>query len=192
MSEETKRRIIEAGAELIHQRGYNNTGLKDILRAADVPKGSFYFYFDNKEAFGIEMMDHYSVQFQAMMENVLQIEDLSPLGKLRAIFDSFQGYFESQGYTRGCPVGNLAQEMSDLSEPFRARLMQSLDGMTVLFSNILDKAKAAGEIPEDIDSTEAAIFIIEAWHGALVRMKATKDGQPLEVFAKFIFNKVLK
>ncbi|MGE4421136.1 MAG: TetR family transcriptional regulator C-terminal domain-containing protein [Pseudodesulfovibrio sp.] len=192
MSEDTRQRILEAGAELVHRQGFNNTGLKDILRAAGVPKGSFYFYFENKEAFGIEMVNHFGTMFRGIIDRARNDTSLTPLEQLRKIFDGFAAHFAAHGYTRGCPVGNLAQEMSDLSEPFRARLIQALDGMTSGLATILDNAKAQGEIPADMDTHETAIFMVEAWHGAIIRMKVTKDGEPLKLFARFIFNKVLK
>jgi len=89
-------------------------------------------------------------------------------------------------------VGNLAQEMSDLSEPFRLRLIQALDGMTSRLAAILESAKAKGENASDLDTHETAIFMVEAWHGAIIRMKVTKNREPLELFSRFIFNKVLK
>jgi len=192
MSEETRQRIIQAGADLVHRKGFNNTGLKDILLAADVPKGSFYFYFDNKEAFGIAMLDHYGTIFRGMVDRIIQDNTKTPLAQLREVFDAFHEYFKNEGYTRGCPVGNLAQEMSDLSEPFRARLHQSIDGLALLFAEILNRAQAAGEIPADLDVREASLFIVEAWHGALIRMKVTKSGEALDICHKFIFEKLLK
>lgn len=192
MSEETKQRIIEAGAELVHQRGFNNTGLKDILKAADVPKGSFYFYFDNKEAFGIDMVDHYGNRFKAVVNNIVSDQTKTPLEQLNAFFETFQGYFRSQGYTRGCPVGNLAQEMGDLSPAFRAKLEEAMNGIVSTFEGLLAKAQEAGEIPSDLDIHETATFIQEAWHGALTRMKVAKSEEPLTICHKFIFNKVLK
>ncbi|MEZ7198631.1 TetR/AcrR family transcriptional regulator [Pseudodesulfovibrio karagichevae] len=192
MSEDTRQRIIEAGAELVHRQGFNNTGLKDILRVAGVPKGSFYFYFDNKEAFGIEMVNHFGAMFRGIIDRAVNDSSLTPLEQLRKIFDGFTAHFAAHGYTRGCPVGNLAQEMSDLSEPFRARLVLALDNMTSSLAAILNNAKAQGEIPADTDTHETAIFMVEAWHGAIIRMKVTKDDEPLKLFTRFIFNKVLK
>lgn len=192
MSEETKQRIIEAGAELIHLRGYNNTGLKDILKAAGVPKGSFYFYFENKEAFGIEIIDYYSNMFRENHKATLRDESRSPLERFRAFFDVSHKYFESHGFTRGCPIGNLAQEMGDLSEPFREKLNQAMNGLTSAFMYILKEAQKADEIPADLNVRETAIFIVGAFHGAILRMKVTKTAEPLELCYKFVFDNLLK
>lgn len=192
MSEETKRRIIEAGAKLIHQRGYNNTGLKDILKAANVPKGSFYFYFENKEAFGIEIVNFYREQFRGMVKGVLKDKNLSPIERLQSILNTFHAYFKAQGYTQGCPIGNLAQEMGDLSNPFRSKLKEAMDGMASAFASILLDAQRMGEVPGDLNTRDASIFIVEAWHGAIIRMKVTKDDEALNLFNQFIFDKLLK
>ena len=52
-------RILAEGARIIHENGYNNTGIQEILIAAGVPKGSFYFYFKSKEDFGLQLVDFY-------------------------------------------------------------------------------------------------------------------------------------
>ncbi|QGY40842.1 TetR family transcriptional regulator [Pseudodesulfovibrio cashew] len=192
MSEETRQRIIEAGADLVHQKGFNNTGLKDILRAADVPKGSFYFYFANKEAFGIAIVDHFSKGFRDMTDAIRRDTSLTPLEKVRAIFHALGKHFKDHGYTRGCPLGNLAQEMSDLSEPFRASLSSALDGMAGIFAELVAEAQAAGEVSTDLDPHDTGIFIVESSHGALIRMKVSKSDEPLEINEKFIFGKILK
>ena len=192
MSEDTRQRIIEAGAELIHQRGFNNTGLKDILQAAGVPKGSFYFYFPNKEAFGVEMLAYYGQNFRATVQATLENRHLPPLERLRAFFEAFHRYFESHGFTRGCPVGNLAQEMGDLSGAFREALKDSLDRMAGAIQAVLEQAQRTDDIPPDLDPRETAIFLVEAWHGAIIRMKVTKTGDPLEIFYRNIFDHLLK
>ena len=55
----SKGKILSAGAKLVWQKGFNDTGLQEILREAGVPKGSFYYYFDSKETFGLELIDVY-------------------------------------------------------------------------------------------------------------------------------------
>ena len=59
-AETTKQRIIKKGAELVYSNGFNNTGIQEVLHAADVPKGSFYFYFKSKEEFGLSLIDYFA------------------------------------------------------------------------------------------------------------------------------------
>ena len=59
MRDNTRNKLIETGAAIIHLKGFNNTGIQEILEAADVPKGSFYNYFRNKEDFGLQVVDFF-------------------------------------------------------------------------------------------------------------------------------------
>ncbi|CCH47259.1 TetR/AcrR family transcriptional regulator [Pseudodesulfovibrio piezophilus] len=191
MSEKTKQRIIKAGAELIHKQGFNNTGLKDILAAAQVPKGSFYFYFKNKEQFGIEVIDYYKERFRESVLIILSDQSIPPLVRMRHFFQHYHDIMKSNGYKRGCPIGNLTQEMGDLSEAFRFKLKQSLDGMATTIESLLKESIERGDTPK-LNTRTTAIFIIEAWHGALIRMKATEDDEPLSIFYSFIFGTILR
>src|SRR6516162_9493212 len=56
---EVRRRLLAAGLDLVHARGFSASGVKDITDAAGVPKGSFYAYFPSKEAFGVAVLEHY-------------------------------------------------------------------------------------------------------------------------------------
>ena len=192
MSEDTKQRILEVGADLVHRQGFNNTGLKDILKAAGVPKGSFYFYFDSKETFGIELAHYLRKRSREAMLPIINDETKTPLERLHAMFSRFQAYFASHGYTRGCPIGNLAQEVSDLSPAMREAVRQVLHKMGGNLARILAEAAQAGELPPDLDPERTAAFILDAWEGALLRMKAEKTVEPLHRFEEFVFTRVLR
>ena len=100
-------------------------------------------------------------------------------------------YFRHEGCSRGCPIGNLAQELADLNDTFRERLKQELDGMEAKFVACLQAAMEAHELANDIDPHEAATFILNSWEGALTRMKTEKSLKPLVVFDKMIFGRLL-
>jgi TetR/AcrR family transcriptional repressor of nem operon len=95
------------------------------------------------------------------------------------------------GCERGCPIGNLAQEMSDLSPAMREALKDSLAGLDAGLRGVLAEADARGELPAGLDPARAAAFILDAWEGALLRMKAEKSVEPLLRFEEFIFTRVL-
>lgn len=190
MSEETRQRIIEAGAELIHRQGFTGTGLKEILDAAGVPKGSFYHYFKSKEAFGLAVIDHFASRFGHLFHSIARNTELSPLTRLNTFFARLEDMFIRQGCARGCPIGNLAQEMGGLSEPFQERLRAVLDTMAAGFTDLIREGQSAGEVRNDIDPVETGYFMVSSWHGALIRMKLTRSLEPLalchRVFAELL------
>jgi TetR/AcrR family transcriptional regulator, transcriptional repressor for nem operon len=192
MKTDTKQKILETGAELIHLKGFNHTGLQEILNAAGVPKGSFYNYFKSKEDFGLQVIDHFAGYYTFISQPILEDPVLSPLQKIKRLLEWFMDFFESKDYAYGCPIGNLAQEMGDLSPAFRDRLMSAVNMMVDGYSELLAEAQKNGEISQQLNVKEAAYFLVSSWHGALLHMKAIKGPEPLENHKRFIFDHVLK
>ena len=192
MKTDTKQKILETGAELIHLKGFNHTGLQEILNAAEVPKGSFYNYFSSKEDFGLQVIDHFTGYYTFMSRPILEDPALSPLQKIKRLLEWFMEFFKSKDYAYGCPIGNLAQEMGDLSPAFRDKLRSALDIMVDSYSGVLAEAQKEGEISQRLDVREAAYFLVSSWHGALMHMKAIKGPEPLENHKRFIFDHVLR
>jgi TetR/AcrR family transcriptional repressor of nem operon len=192
MKTNTKQKILETGAELIHLKGFNHTGLQEILNAAGVPKGSFYNYFSSKEDFGLQVIDHFAGYYTFISRPILEDPALSPLQKIKGLLEWFIEFFKSKDYAYGCPIGNLAQEMGDLSPAFRDKLRSALDIMVDSYSVLLAEAQKEGEISQCLDVREVAYFLVSSWHGALMHMKAIKGPEPLENHKRFIFDHVLR
>lgn len=191
MKKNTKEKILQAGAEIIHLKGFHHTGLQEILKAAGVPKGSFYNYFTSKEDFGLQLIDYFIDLFSVLSRPIVEDPAISPLEKINRILEWFMEFFKSKDFAFGCPIGNLAQEMGDLSQPFRDKLGYALEKMVELYSAILEEAQIQGEISSRLGIKEAAYFLVSSWHGALIHMKALKSLDPLQNHKRFIFDHVL-
>ena len=192
MKASTKNRILEAGAEIIHLKGFYHTGIQEILSAAEVPKGSFYNYFKSKDDFGLQLIDYFVKYYTHFSKNILEDGTIPPLERIRRLLEWFIEFFKSKDYAYGCPIGNLAQEMGDLNPAFREKLKMALGSIVDIYSRSLAKAQREGEISQSLDVREAAHFLVSSWHGALVHMKAVKGPEPLENHIKFIFDHVLR
>ena len=192
MQPNTRDRIIESGAEIIHRKGFNHTGIQEILTAAGVPKGSFYNYFKSKDQFGLQVIDYFSAHFKRIAKETLEDTRISPLSRIYAFLTAFMEYFESQNYSGGCPIGNLAQEMGDLSPAFRKRLSEAVDMMVDAYSQVLAAAQNDYKIPKYLDIRDTASFIVASWHGAIIQMKLAQSLDPLKNHRKFIFDHILK
>jgi TetR/AcrR family transcriptional repressor of nem operon len=192
MPPNTRERIIETGAEIIHRKGFNHTGIQEILNAANVPKGSFYNYFKSKEDFGLQIIDYFSAYFTRMAKRTLEDTSVSPLNRLYGFLTAFMEHFESQNFAGGCPIGNLAQEMGDLSPAFRQKLKEAIDMMAEAYMRVLAEAQEARKISKNLNIKEAAYFIVAAWHGAIIQMKLKKSSAPLKNHRKFVFEHILK
>jgi len=192
VKEDTKQKIIEVGAQIIHQKGFHHTGIQEVIKAAGIPKGSFYFYFASKEDFGLQVIDYFRNKHGEMVTPIISDTSLSPVKRLERLFDWYISRFIEMDYTCGCPIGNLSQEMGDLSLAFRNKLKESFEGMVQMIVGLLQEGKTAGEVPRDLDLEEAANFIVYGWHGALIRMKIVKNTEPLENHKRFILHTLLR
>ena len=189
--EATRQAIIQKGAKLIHSRGFVNTGIQEIITAAGVPKGSFYFYFKNKDDFGAGVIDHFSDLVISWFEKYSQDHTLPPLARLERFFDDSNRFYEKIGFTCGCPIGNLSQEMSDLSEPMRNKLSEAYGRIRSIMKNCIAEAKEQVAISSKEDAEELAVFVLNGWEGALIDMKVSKSIRPLIIFKKVLFEKIL-
>jgi TetR/AcrR family transcriptional repressor of nem operon len=189
--ESTREKILDAAAELVHRKGFNHTGIQEILDASAVPKGSFYFYFKSKEDLGLALVDRYAEKIVDKAKSFFEDDSRRPLDRLRSFFQSFYARHEAEGCQRGCPIGNLSQEMSDLSVAFRQKLESVLRRMAGEAARLLREAGMAGELPAHLDPEEAARFIMSSWQGALLTMKVEKSVAPLLRFDRFIFEEIL-
>lgn len=190
--ETTKDTILSHAARIIHKKGFNNTGITEIVQSAGVPKGSFYFYFRSKDELGLALVDYYFRLVASMGEPFLRDAKSSPLKRLENFFDGFRALFEREDWMSGCPLGNLTQEMGTLNPAFRTKLRDALNRIKMAMAKCLEQARAANEIGASVDPDEMADFILNSWEGALLRMKAEGDTEPLGLFRKVVFGILLK
>ncbi len=181
-----KDQILWAGLEIMKTHGYNGTSVKDIVDAAGVPKGSFYNYFDSKESFAVEALEAVASEDLLTMRNLLSEKEKTPLQRLKSVFEKTLVNACACDFKVGCFFGNMGQEMADSNETIRQKVKQILKRNTKLFSDVLDEAKQAGEIKQTADTEVMAEFILNAWEGTLLRMKASKSREPLDVFLNML------
>jgi len=171
--------LIRCGMELLTEQGFSATGLDAVLKRATVPKGSFYHYFDSKEAFGAAVMDAYDDYFTRKLDHWLGNAARAPLDRLTDfVADAAQG-MRKYHFTRGCLVGNLGQELGTLPAGFRERLDAILVGWQQRVARCLKAAQDAGSISVQFDAQRLGEFFWIAWEGAVLRARLMQSDRPL-------------
>ncbi|MDL2286083.1 TetR/AcrR family transcriptional regulator [Desulfococcaceae bacterium OttesenSCG-928-F15] len=191
MKTTTREHILSCGSKIIHLKGYSATGIKEILDAAEVPKGSFYFYFKSKEDFCLALVAHYREMIFKGMEEAFGEKEVPPLERLHNFFVRVHEIHEATGYKRGCPIGNLSQEIGATHPTVGKDLEAVLGGMASRIAAVLEEAEERGELPPRLKPDETAAFILSAWQGAFVQMKALAGPAPLENFMSMVFDVLL-
>jgi TetR/AcrR family transcriptional repressor of nem operon len=188
---DTRDELIRVGAEIIAQKGFNNTGLEEILKAASVPKGSFYYYFDSKEDFGLAVVDSMATDVQEHICRLLKDSAVPPLQRIRNWIEAGIDRMDVVSCCRGCPIGSLSQEMASQHDVFRRRLEDIFQQWKASLATVLEEARAAGEIRQDSDVDALAECLLMGWEGASLRAIVTKSTKPLEQFRDILFTRVL-
>ena len=189
---DAKNRILKAGARIVLEKGFCDTGLAEVLESAKVPKGSFYFHFKNKEDFGLQLVDTYAETLKAGWKKMCGDENLPHLERIRGLFRWQTELFKKNDFKGGCPIGNLSLEMGDRSPSFRKKLDRVFSELKKELAFQLDQAREKGEMAGPIDLEETADFILSSWQGALVQMKVAKSTVPHEIFDRMIFERLLR
>ena len=190
---DTKRqRLIDIGTEIFTQKGFSSTGLDEIVLAAAVPKGSFYYYFGSKQAFAHAVIDNYARYFAGKLDRTLGDAGMSPLQRLKAFtLDATQG-MQRFDFRRGCLVGNLGQELAGLEDHFRRRLLAVLDDWRDRVRSCIAEAQASGEINTPLDPALLAQFFWSAWEGAVLCAKLERSTRALDNVATLFFDHLLQ
>ncbi|RUR33785.1 TetR/AcrR family transcriptional regulator [Vreelandella nanhaiensis] len=187
----TRDKLIDSGAELITQQGYNATGINAVLKACGVPKGSFYHYFSSKEDFGLAVIEHFANDYDASLVALLEDPMTPPLERLRRYFAVSRAYMSERDHTTGCLIGNLGQELAGQSVRFREALNHAFQRWEARFAHCLQAAQAQGALTSALDPHQLASFILSGWEGAILRAKTLKSDAPMEVFESILFEQVL-
>lgn len=171
--------------------GYAGTGLTELLQAAGVPKGSFYNHFESKEAFGVELVQHYYAWHDGLLASLLAQTDRSPLERLRAYFEQLlQRAVDASPEARGCLMGMLALEMAGSSEPLRATVSAAFRRWQARIAELLRQAQVAGELAPEQDPQPLAAMFVEGWEGALMRARASRDLDALRNSLELLFSRL--
>ena len=184
---DTRELLLRAGLEVLTEKGFAATGIDEILGRVGVPKGSFYHYFDSKEAFGLQLITRYGDFFARKLDRHLRNTALTPLGRLSAFVSEAIDGMSRHDYRRGCLIGNLGQEMGSLPESFRSHLKETFFDWQERFAACLQEAQNIGELSSEAKPHQLAEFFWIGWEGAVLRAKLEQSAAPLELFATFFF-----
>ena len=184
---DTKRALVWCGTELLTERGFQVTGIDEVLRRVGVPKGSFYHFFANKHEFGEAVIQNYVDYYARKMARIFDDESTSPLSRLRAFVEDAKRGMLKYGYRRGCLIGNLGQELASLDDAFREQLEAVLLSWERRVEQCLEQAVEAGELAPESDAGAISRFFWIGWEGAVLRAKLTRNAEPLDQFASMFF-----
>src|SRR5437870_9155469 len=171
----TRDQILDAAARLIHLQGYHCTTLDDVLRESGVGKGNFYYYFKSKEDLGYAILDQIIGSFlERTLEPCFSDPEGQALAQIRCFLDRLLEVQRASNCVGGCPLGNLAAELSDVHEGFRARLASVFAAWRERLTLALRAEQGRG-VGDACRPEAVADFLVASLEGAILLTKLTKD-----------------
>ncbi len=181
-AEITRDKILEAAADEIYRVGFQAASLCDILTKLGISKGALYHHFPSKLALGYAVLDDVLLgRIGAAWDAALSQED--PIEGLCAMLEGEAEVMSGMRLHCGCPINNLAQEMSPVDEGFRQRIEKIYRVWQRRIQNALAGAQQRGQLRDDFDAGEVAYFIIASIQGAV---GLAKNAQNCQIFRSSI------
>jgi len=179
--QDNREKILSIGEGLILGRGFSAMGLSELLGAAEVPKGSFYHYFQSKEGFGVALLERYFENYHTRLRTLFGNEALTSRARLLAYFDGWRQVHASSQCHDTCLAVKLAAEVSDLSEPMREALASGMDTVIGLVAEAILAAQKDGTVPITHSPEALAESLYAMWLGASLRGKAKRNMDALNI-----------
>ena len=169
-----RRRVLDVAEESFQARGYHASSLGDMMLAAGVSGGALHHHFPTKKALALAVItDRVANAVEHTWIEPVRLARSARVG-VTAVFDAVAGELETQGYVRGCPLNNLAHELSLADPDFRAAL-------AVIFSRwrgaVADKVRAdqAAGLERGTDPERFAAKVVALYSGAMAMAKTAQD-----------------
>ncbi len=171
--EGTRGRLLRAAFRTVYRSGFQSASVDAILAATNVTKGALYYHFDSKEDLGHAIVDEIIAKITYDRWLVPLRRAKNPIDTLIAIVRRTS--VRPKDIKCGCPLINLAQEMSPLDEQFRKRLERIFNDWREGIATALRRGQSQGTVRRDLSPEGTAGFLIAMYEGYALLAKNAQD-----------------
>ncbi len=171
-AEQTRQKILTVAADEIHQHGFNATSLSVILNRCEISKGALYYHFTNKLELGYAVFEEmYIPMFLETWQPALSLDD--PIEGLCDFFTSMSNEMNCSEAVSGCPLNNLCEEMANVDEGFRLRILSMQERLNQLIVDALTRVQT--ELRPELKFSQVAYFIVATFNGSINLSKSSRN-----------------
>jgi len=170
-AEKTRSEILQAAFEVVWEKGFNATSIKDVLDRTQLTKGALYYHFKNKQELGLLLIEEVLGRYirETWEEKLSVAED--PIDGLLTILKCKAEEGTEKVMECGCPLNNLTQELSGQDESYRKALKGVYDHWHACIRSALERGRARGTVRPDVDPDAVAWWLISSIEGLAGLMK---------------------
>ncbi|HSF15832.1 MAG TPA: TetR/AcrR family transcriptional regulator [Vicinamibacteria bacterium] len=186
----TRQRLLRAAFEEIYRHGFQSASLDRILGRAGVTKGALYHHFQDKTALGYAVVEEVGTKALERWLGPLRSADTDSLTALQSAFRRIAATLDERDIELGCPLNNLAQEMSPIDPQFRRRIEGTFAAWRAGYARAIRRAQKEGIVRKDVNPRKVAAFLVAAAEGSFGTGKSAASramlGSNLEMLADWL------
>ena len=169
----TRDKLVETATALFAQRGYNATGMADILAAAGVHRGSLYHAFPSKKDLLLAVLERYrsGIEERLLAPAWNGIDD--PIERVFALLERYRRFLVESETTFGCPIGSLALELHEADADVRAMLAANFDAWIGAVEACF--VAAGPRLPDEVDRRALALFALTTMEGGVMLARTERS-----------------
>jgi len=173
MNADTRQRIVMTAMELFWEKGFQSTSIADILSRTQVHSGSLYHFFPGKQDVLAAVLEAYRDGIEEWLLKPAWSGVDDPVERVFALLNGYRTQLVTTDCTYGCPIGNLALELSEPDPKIRELLAVNFANWTTAIERCLD---AAGDrLPRELDKRRLAEFTLTVMEGAIMQARTYRD-----------------
>jgi AcrR family transcriptional regulator len=174
----TRERLLQTAFQLFHEQGYHATGVATILREAGVNAGSMYHFFSSKDDLLLKVLEFALDYLEPMVMGPAEAATVDPLERVFVLLNQYREWVGANQCRMGCPIGNLALEVSDGNPAARALIHRNFENWAGRVEGWL--GSAADELPVGTDLGRLARFVLTVMEGGLMQARAAGHIGPFD------------
>jgi TetR/AcrR family transcriptional regulator, transcriptional repressor for nem operon len=175
---DTRERIVRTAFQLFHEQGYHATGVATIVHEAGVNPGSLYHFFESKDALLLGVLTFALDYLGPAVMDPVETSTTDPIERVFTLLQQYRDRMQRENCRLGCPIGNLALEVSDGNAAARELVHRNFENWARRVERWLDSAR--DRLPSDVDRHRLAKFVLTVMEGGLMQARAAGHLGPFD------------
>ena len=175
---DTRDRLIASARYLFWERGFAGTSMSDLLAHAEVNSGSFYHFFESKEALLRAVLEGYIHALRPMVVDPAFATTDDPIARIFAILAGYRERILQTECRYGCPLGRLALEIDPENRPAHSLIAQNFHGWITAVRECLEQAK--DRLPAGADLDALATYVLAVMEGGVMISRSYGAVEPFD------------
>jgi AcrR family transcriptional regulator len=176
---QTRERLIHSALFLFWERGFAGTSMADLLAHAGVNSGSFYHFFESKEALLKAVLEEYLKALGPQVVDPAFRQTRDPLERIFAILAGYRGRILQTNCQYGCPLGRLALEIDPENRPAHHLIAENFRGWIGAVRSCLEQCR--DRLPKGQDLDALATYVLAAMEGGVMLSRSYGEVGPFDL-----------